>query len=52
MTTPRKTTLWAAMLSAWLAAGHTAAPPSAAAPPESPRQADEGAALAPEPPRG
>lgn len=51
MTTPRKTTLWAAMLSAWLAAGHTAAPPaSAAEPPESPRQADEGAAPAPEPP--
>lgn len=52
MMTPRKTTLWAAMLSAWLAAGQTAAPPaSAAEPPGPPHQADEGAVAEP-PPRG
>lgn len=53
MTTHRKTTLWAAMLSAWLAAGQTAAPPPPAADaPEAPHQADEGTAPAPEPPQG
>lgn len=50
MTPPRKTTLWAAMLSAWLAAGQTAPPAPAAEAPDSPRQADETAAPAPAPP--
>ncbi|GIX10159.1 hypothetical protein [Elioraea sp.] len=51
MMTPRKTTLWAAMLSAWLAAGQTAAPPASAEPPGPAHQADEGAVAEP-PPRG
>jgi hypothetical protein len=41
----RMTTLWAAMLSAWLAAGQ-AAPPTAVDRPESPRSAGERTAAA------
>jgi hypothetical protein len=49
----RMTTLWAAMLSAWLAAGQAAPPSTAADRPESPGPAGERAAApAPERPAG
>lgn len=50
---PRMNKLWAAMLTAWLAAGQTTPPPvQAAEPADAPRPADEAAPSAPEtPPR-
>jgi hypothetical protein len=52
MNKPRMNTLWAAMLTAWLAAGQTAPPTQAAEPADAPRPADEATPASPEvPPR-